>query len=115
MREMLGPDADDMLGRFSQIIEEHGEAGYPKHQVQILVDEGDIEKWLPAVYEWLVDEENEDESYLRDVLWNVGMQLSDLYMDSTMAGTVELTSIYSFFYPPFETYMDEEDDDESDD
>ena len=113
MREMLGPDANDMLGRFSQIIEEYGDDGCP-YKIEVGVDESDIATWLPVVHEWLTDEENEEESKLRDILWNVGMQLADLYMETDMPGVIELTQIYSYFYPPFEGYEDDEDD-ESDD
>jgi hypothetical protein len=109
MREMLGPDADDMLGRFSQIIEEHGSDDCP-YKIEVGVDESDIANWLPAVHEWLTDDDNE-EGVLRDVLWNVGMQLADLYMETDMPGVMELTQIYSYFYPPFEGYEDDESDD----
>jgi hypothetical protein len=103
-------DATDVADSFKKIIESFDE-DEPVATLEIMVGEDDIHAWLPALHQFLEANENNLEEAVKDMLWNVGLQLIQAYMgNDDVAPLQACTEAVKWFLNP----EDDEDDDDDD-
>ena len=114
LRHMLGPDADGMIKTFNEILEQHeAEQDEPAGIVAVAVSPSEAEQWLVQTFRYL-DTGEYDPQTLKDILWNVGLQLSEIYMGcDNIAPDDALNEAYRYFNDISEP--DDWDDDEDED
>jgi hypothetical protein len=112
MRSMMGEqDAEDMIRRFQHIIDTHVPEDEPVAQIEVAVARGDVYRWLPAAHKFL-DETEYDETALRDFVWNLGFELTRLYMQTE---EIEFDEGSSEAMRYFWATMDDDDESEDED
>ena len=115
MRSMLGDDADEMIRRFHNVIDNWVPPDEPVGVFEVAVSQEDVERWLPAAHRFL-DETEYDEIALRDFVWNAGFALCRTYMseDAIEADDDCSDAMRYFVTPPDDIEYEDEDDDDDD-
>ncbi|UOF82167.1 hypothetical protein [Caudoviricetes sp.] len=85
MREMFATNivdpttADDMIARFSRIIDEHNAENEPVTTAAVALTEADVHKYLPVIAQFLQGHEH-DTAILEEIVWFFGMEMCQRYM-----------------------------------
>ena len=118
MRDMLGPEADEMIRRFNHIIVTHIPLDEPVARVELAFSREELYELLPTIKAWL-DTGEGDESKIRNLVWLVGLELCREYMTSdSIDYNEEASATIPYFFgaeDDWGLYDDDDDDDDDDD
>lgn len=118
MRDMFGPEADEMVRRFKHIIETWVPTDEPVARVEIAFSRDEVYELLPTIKAWL-DTGEGDEAKIRNLIWLIGLELCREYMQSDDIDYDESASAtIPYFFGSEDDWglydQDDEDDDEDD-
>lgn len=110
LRDMMGEDAPDMIKRFQGIINEHYDnLDQPVATVEIACSQEDVHRWLPAIHGYLNDGEYDEETF-REIVWNLGFELSRIYLTTDEVEQDDACSdTTQFFWSTLDDEADDED------
>lgn len=82
LKTMMGEhDAEELARKFRTIINEHYEnQDQPVGVIEVALSPDEVVSWMHTIYDTLSESDVSDG--LRDILWNVGLELVGIYLES---------------------------------
>lgn len=115
MHLMMGPDAPDMIRRFEHIIDTHVPFGEPVTKVELAFSQEEIYRDLPQLKLWL-DGQDCDEQVVRNLMFNLGVELCRQYMtEEAVEYNEPCSDAIPYFFGSEDDWIDPDDDDGDDD
>jgi hypothetical protein len=84
IEQMLGPDASQVAYKFKNIMDTYENKDYeePAGFIEIVMSETEVHEWLQQAHYWVTDDDRISEETIANMVWNIGLQLAQLYVDN---------------------------------